>query len=218
MSLPAQTQVAAKKPKPAGILSLFIFLVIKLMLCTLLAWIILTVWFASEIVLKDKETVIHDMHSIIDRNINFITSSKSYSAKNLMKSYEDNRNTLYSIITGSNITEYINSILLFALNTTEIIFLRLVIFILMLPIILVVMFVCAIDGLVKRDIRKFQGARESTLLFHKTKALMPKGFYLSIFIYLCIPLSMSPLFFIGLLAILVGISMSVTITYFKKYV
>lgn len=218
MSTSEQKQTTTKKSKPPGIFSILFFLVIRLMMFTLLAWIILTVWFTSEIFLKSKDVALYDIQEIIDMNVNIISYSKSSLAKKLIKAYEKNRNSICNIIGSLNVKEEMNSILVFLLTISEIVVIRLLIFILMLPVILLIVFVCLIDGLVKRDIRKFQGARESTLLFHKSKGLITAGFYAPIFMYLCVPLSVSPLLFLSSLAILLGFSMAVTVTYFKKYV
>ena len=52
-----------------------------------------------------------------------------------------------------------------------------------------------VDGLVQRDIRKFQGARESTLLFHRIKRCGAAIFFLPLFAYLAWLSPVSPLIF-----------------------
>ncbi len=94
---------------------------------------------------------------------------------------------------------------------------RLAIFILALPLISVLLLVFLVDGLVKRDIRKFQGARESTLTFHRNKRAVGFFFFLSFFIYLSLPFAFPPLLFIALQIAVLGIPLNLTATYFKKY-
>ena len=54
-------------------------------------------------------------------------------------------------------------------GTLAVVVKRFWVFIMALPLFLLSLILGLVDGLVQRDIRKFKGARESTLLFHKIK-------------------------------------------------
>ena len=70
---------------------------------------------------------------------------------------------------------------------------RLLVLVLTLPLFLLAAFVGMIDGLVRRDIRKFGAGRESGFIYHRAKAsLMPLA-VLPWIIYLTLPVSVHPL-------------------------
>jgi integrating conjugative element membrane protein (TIGR03747 family) len=95
---------------------------------------------------------------------------------------------------------------------------RLFIFILALPLFLLCVGLGCIDGLVQRDIRKFQGARESTYLFHRIKMTWKSLFFVPIFLYFVCPLVIHPLWFFLPLAVTLGLMMQIGLRSFKKYV
>ena len=107
------------------------------------------------------------------------------------------------------------------LKTSEIVLTRLIQYELSLPLFVVVIGVLAIDGLVMRDIRRFQGARESTFIFHRAKRGLSVCIFIPFLIYLACPISLSSLgsaLFLLLHAMLVGLLLRIAITHFKKYV
>lgn len=94
---------------------------------------------------------------------------------------------------------------------------RLLVLVLTLPLFLLAAFVGLIDGLVRRDIRRFGAGRESGFIYHRAKAsLMPLA-VLPWVIFLALPFSLSPLLILLPSAILLGIAMSVAAGSFKKY-
>jgi len=74
-----------------------------------------------------------------------------------------------------------------------------------------------VDGLVKRDLRKFNNARESTLFFHRSKSLLSTLFFTAYFLFMVTPLPINPAFWIMSLALLVGLVICLAIQQFKKY-
>ncbi|MFG1304676.1 TIGR03747 family integrating conjugative element membrane protein [Xanthobacter autotrophicus] len=94
---------------------------------------------------------------------------------------------------------------------------RLLVLVLTLPLFLLAAFVGLIDGLVRRDIRRFGAGRESGFVYHRAKAsLMPLA-VLPWVIYLALPVSISPLFILLPSAILLGLAVSIAAGSFKKY-
>lgn len=94
---------------------------------------------------------------------------------------------------------------------------RMVILTLTIPLFLLAAFTGAVDGLVRRDLRKFGSGRESSYLYHKARGtILP----LAIFpwtAYLAIPVSISPLLILLPCALMLGIAVCVTVASFKKY-
>lgn len=75
-----------------------------------------------------------------------------------------------------------------------------------------------IDGLVQRDIRKFQAARESTLFFHRAKQAWRTFLLSGYFLFMVIPVGFNPE--VGLLIIGSGMGFltATMMRSFKKYV
>ena len=78
-------------------------------------------------------------------------------------------------------------------------------------------FVGLIDGLVRRDVRRFGAGRESGFIYHRAKAsLMPLA-VLPWVTYLALPISVHPLLILLPSAALLGLAVSLTAGSFKKY-
>lgn len=104
-----------------------------------------------------------------------------------------------------------------ALYTTLTFCVRLVILVLTLPLFLMAAFTGLVDGLVRRDLRKFGAGRESSYLFHKARASLVPLMILPWTLYLAIPISLSPLLVLLPCAVLLGTAVCVTAATFKKY-
>ncbi len=87
-----------------------------------------------------------------------------------------------------------------------------------LPLFIMAAFVGFVDGLVRRDVRKFgAGGRESGFIYHHAKAsLMPQA-VLPWVIYLALPISVHPLSIVPPSAALLGFLTNLTAGSFKKY-
>ena len=94
---------------------------------------------------------------------------------------------------------------------------RLLILILTLPLFATAAFVGFIDGLVRRDIRKFGAGRESGFLYHRAKAALLPIAVLPWLAYLALPISLHPLALLLPCAFLLGLAMNITAATFKKY-
>ncbi|WP_025807875.1 TIGR03747 family integrating conjugative element membrane protein [Pseudomonas chlororaphis] len=107
--------------------------------------------------------------------------------------------------------------LIAAAFTTLTFLVRLLILILTLPLFLVAAFVGFIDGLVRRDVRRFGAGRESGFLYHRAKATLMPLAVLPWVLYLALPFSMHPLLVLLPAAVLLGVAMNLTAGSFKKY-
>ena len=71
-----------------------------------------------------------------------------------------------------------------ALPVSQLIYLRCQLFFLSGPLLLSIAGLGLLDGLVQRDIRKYQSTRESSLFFHRSKAFLLFFFYSSYFLFI----------------------------------
>jgi integrating conjugative element membrane protein (TIGR03747 family) len=94
---------------------------------------------------------------------------------------------------------------------------RLLVLILTLPLVLTAVFVGLIDGLVRRDVRKFGAGRESGFVYHRAKASLLPLAILPWVIYLAMPVSVHPLLILLPGAALLGLAVALTASSFKKY-
>jgi len=95
---------------------------------------------------------------------------------------------------------------------------RLLILILTLPLILTAAFVGLIDGLVRRDVRRFGAGRESGFVYHRAKASLLPLAVLPWVVYLALPVSVHPLVILLPSAALLGGAVNLTAASFKKYI
>ncbi|QCI14159.1 TIGR03747 family integrating conjugative element membrane protein [Pseudomonas putida] len=104
-----------------------------------------------------------------------------------------------------------------ALFTVLVFCVRLVVLLMTVPLFAMAALTGLVDGLVRRDLRKFGAGRESSYLYHKARATMMP---LAIFpwtLYLALPISISPMLVLLPCAALLGVSVSITAASFKKY-
>lgn len=94
---------------------------------------------------------------------------------------------------------------------------RLTILILSTPLFLLAMFTGFVDGLMRRDLRKFGAGRESSFVYHRAKRAMAPLLVAPWIVYLSLPFSLNPLFIFIPSAAMLGITTAVTATTFKKY-
>lgn len=103
------------------------------------------------------------------------------------------------------------------LGVTVIVLMRGAVFVLALPVFLLMVGLGLVDGLVRRDVRKFQAARESTYLFHRLRNTGKPCFFVPLFAYFVCPLAISPLWFLLPMAIVLGGIVQLSVQLFKKY-
>ncbi|ROM70868.1 integrating conjugative element membrane protein [Pseudomonas brassicacearum] len=95
---------------------------------------------------------------------------------------------------------------------------RLTILVLATPLFLVAMFTGFVDGLMRRDLRKFGAGRESSFVYHRAKRAMTPLLVGPWIVYLSLPFSLNPLFIFIPSAAMLGVTTAVTATTFKKYI
>ncbi|KHN52880.1 membrane protein [Dickeya fangzhongdai] len=107
--------------------------------------------------------------------------------------------------------------LIAAAFTTLTFLVRLLILVLSLPLVLTAAFVGVVDGLVRRDVRRFGAGRESGFIYHRAKASLLPLAVLPWVIYLAMPVSVHPLLILLPSASLLGLAVCLTASSFKKY-
>ena len=95
---------------------------------------------------------------------------------------------------------------------------RLIVFMLSLPLWMSVVFVMIVDGLVQRDICKFQGARESTFLFHRLCLLTRHVFYGFFLLLMSLPWQIPLHVAILMMLLIVCGLLRLMIKHYKKYI
>lgn len=94
---------------------------------------------------------------------------------------------------------------------------RLLILVLTLPLFVLAAFVGFVDGLVRRDVRRFGAGRESGFLYHRAKAALFPLAVAPWVVYLAVPWSVHPTLVLFPGAVLLGFVLSLTVSSFKKY-
>ena len=103
------------------------------------------------------------------------------------------------------------------IDVSLVVLVRVFILTLTVPLFVMAAVVGIVDGLVRRDLRKFGAGRESAFIYHHAKRLTGPVFILGWLIYLSVPFSVNPNTFLVPCAALFGLLISVTTGSFKKY-
>jgi integrating conjugative element membrane protein (TIGR03747 family) len=94
---------------------------------------------------------------------------------------------------------------------------RLTILVLATPLFLLATFTGFIDGLMRRDLRKFGAGRESSFVYHRAKRAVIPLLIVPWIIYLSLPFSLNPMAIFLPCAMVLGATMAITSSTFKKY-
>lgn len=114
---------------------------------------------------------------------------------------------------GWTIAPYIEA----AGNIVQLFAVRLAVLVLTLPTFVLFSVVGLIDGLVRRDLRRWGGGRESSYLYHYAKKSVWRFVLIAAITYLALPVSLNPAFILLPFSILFAVSISITGSTFKKY-
>lgn len=94
---------------------------------------------------------------------------------------------------------------------------RLLVIALTVPLYVLAALVGFIDGLVRRDLRRFSSGHESGFVYHRARSAILPAAILPWVIYLALPVSGSPLCILLPGAILLALVINITAAHFKKY-
>lgn len=109
------------------------------------------------------------------------------------------------------------SYLIAAAYTVLVFLVRLLVLCLMLPLFLMAALVGLVDGLVRRDLRRFGAGCESGFVYHRAKAALMPLMVLPWAVYLVLPFSVSPILVLLPSASLLGLAVNIAAGSFKKY-
>ncbi len=104
-----------------------------------------------------------------------------------------------------------------AMQVTQVFSVRLAILLLATPVFLLFSLVALVDGLVRRDLRRWGGGRESSFVYHYAKKAAIPLVVLTWVVYLALPVSLHPTFIVIPFATLFALAVTVTASTFKKY-
>lgn len=94
---------------------------------------------------------------------------------------------------------------------------RLLVIALTMPLYLLASLIGFIDGLVRRDLRRFSSGHESGFVYHRARSVILPATVLPWVLYLALPVSVSPLLILLPGAMLLALVINITAAHFKKY-
>lgn len=195
------------------IIGTLFFTLFHLVLLSIFAWIVLEIWLSVQVILSNSIGANANTQQILNYYLLIIDQYKLRGINTLFSAVDQLNNTIYFFL-----DKYIdkNTIEVF-INSVKIIWVRIVLFIHFIPFMTVILSISVIDGLVLRDKRKFQCARESTFLFHRLKPLASLSFFTLFFVYMVFPYCVPFSTFLIPMTILSSIFTAGAIKNFKKY-
>lgn len=141
----------------------------------------------------------------IDRNTLLARPSPS------LKPLEDGKEMLFTLYQG------LRDYLLAAYYTTLVFVVRMLVLGLSTPLYLLATITGGVDGLVRRDLRKFGAGRESSFVYHRARRTVRPLLFVPWVIYLSLPVSVHPLWILLPSAAALGVMTAITMATFKKY-
>lgn len=94
---------------------------------------------------------------------------------------------------------------------------RVTILVLSVPLFVLVLLVAMVEGLGRRDLRRYGAGYESSFVYHHAKRFVKPAFFVPCMLYLSWPSAIYPNIVLLPAAILLGIAVTVTMASFKKY-
>ena len=104
-----------------------------------------------------------------------------------------------------------------AMQVTQVFSVRLAILSLATPVFLLFSLLALVDGLVRRDLRRWGGGRESSFVYHYAKKAVLPLVVITWVTYLALPFSLHPTYIVIPFAALFAFAVAVTASTFKKY-
>ena len=102
-------------------------------------------------------------------------------------------------------------------NTVQTFSVRVIVLLFATPVFLLFGFVGLAEGLMRRDLRRWGGGRESSFLYHHSKKFLAPSVVAAWMLYLAMPFSVYPNLIVLPFAVLFAVGMALTTGTFKKY-
>ncbi len=115
------------------------------------------------------------------------------------------------------VTTVIHCAILSAGNVTLTLLLRLAILLQALPLFALTIIIGLIDGLVRRDLRKFGAGHESGFVYHHARRMIASSLAATGLVWLAVPYVLEPEYVMMTGAMSIGLAVSVAVGVFKKY-
>ncbi|EIV7688723.1 TIGR03747 family integrating conjugative element membrane protein [Salmonella enterica] len=115
------------------------------------------------------------------------------------------------------VTTVIRCALLSAGNVTLTFLLRLAILLQALPLFALIIVVGLIDGLVRRDLRRFGAGHESGFVYHHARRMIYSSLAAAGLIWLALPVFLRPEYMLEPSIVIIGLTVSAAVGTFKKY-
>ena len=112
---------------------------------------------------------------------------------------------------------YLERYMLAGFYTLATFLLRLLVLAMTLPLFVLAALTGLVDGLVRRDLRRFCAGRESGFLYQRARATIMPLAVLPWVVYLALPVSLHPLWILLPTAVMLALAVDVTVGSFKKY-
>ena len=116
------------------------------------------------------------------------------------------------------VTSVIRCALLSAGNVTLTFMLRLAILLQALPLFALTITIGLIDGLVRRDLRRFGAGHESGFVYHHARRMIGYSQAATGLVWLAVPVFLKPVYVLVLGAVVVGLTVSILFGAFKKHI
>ncbi|QET27274.1 TIGR03747 family integrating conjugative element membrane protein [Klebsiella variicola] len=116
------------------------------------------------------------------------------------------------------VTTVIRCALLSAGNITLTFLLRLAILLQALPLFALIIAVGLIDGLVRRDLRRFGAGHESGFVYHHARRMISSCLIATGLVWLAVPIFLKPSYMLVPSAVITALSVSLVLGAFKKYI
>lgn len=115
------------------------------------------------------------------------------------------------------VTTVVHCALLSAGNVTLTFLLRLTILLRAVPLFALAIIIGLIDGLVRRDLRRFGAGHESGFVYHHARRMISSSLIATGLVWLAVPVFLVPEYVLMLGSLIIGVTVSVDIGTFKKY-
>lgn len=119
---------------------------------------------------------------------------------------------------GAWLVQTAREYLMATMYVTLVFLMRVTILVLSVPLFVLVALVGIVDGMVRRDLRRYGAGYESSFLYHHAKRFVKPAVYIPCVLYLSAPFSVYPNLLLLPAALLMGLAISVTMGAFKKYI
>lgn len=116
------------------------------------------------------------------------------------------------------VTTVIRCALLSAGNITLIFLLRLAILLQALPLFALTITIGLIDGLVRRDLRRFGAGHESGFVYHHARRMTSSSLIVTGLVWLAVPVFLEPEYVLVPSAVITALAVSLVLGAFKKYI